>query len=112
MNSQHTSNTKRSETPGRRIRATLAQRMPSTPVAAFPGEGDDDSAPFPAAILYPTLGSVMMYLGPAASPPSLRRSFFTTSRSDQPLAAPVSLTSPSGTLPSAVRIGFQLRPFQ
>ena len=32
------------------------------------------------AILYPTRGSVMMYLGSAASSPSLLRSLFTTSR--------------------------------
>ena len=41
-----------------------------------------------AAIRYPTLGSVMMYLELVAESPSLRRSRFTTSRSSQPSPRP------------------------
>ena len=39
--------------------------------AAYGSVSEKESAPSPAAIRYPTLGSVMMYLGPAAASPSL-----------------------------------------
>ncbi len=68
---------------------TRSQRTSSALGATFPEEGGseedgDDLIVSPDAILYPTRGSVKMYLGLAAESPSLRRSFFTTSRSSQP----------------------------
>ena len=74
----------------------------SPPGAAVPGEdGDGPSCSFLIAILYPTRGSMIMYLGLAASFHILRRSIFTTFRSSQ-FSPTLSGSHPSSTVPDNI----------